>query len=281
MLVTSLKQPDPVLVIELFPSLQAGLVELLTDLSETEWEQPIRHSTWTVREVALHLLGGEIGNLSRRRDRYSLPAKPIESWADRVAFINGLNDEWLIGARRISSRLLCDLLAFTAPQLFAYFKSLDPFALGNPVSWAGSEPAPIWLDIAREYTERWYHQQQIRDVVGKPGFKQPLYFSPVLATFVYALPQTFQSVNAADGSVVALNIAGDSGGRWCVSAENRVWKLYTGIPPSPDAQVSLDQDVAWRLFTKGVSREEALAQATLVGDAALAMKIFDTISIIA
>src|SRR5579863_9978549 len=97
----SLKQPDPVLVVNLFPSLQAGLVELLAGLSNAEWEQPIRYSTWTVREVALHLLGGEIGNLSRRRDAYTLPAKPIQSWADRVSFINDLNDQWLIGARRI------------------------------------------------------------------------------------------------------------------------------------------------------------------------------------
>jgi hypothetical protein len=277
----SMKQPDPVLVVDLFPSLQTGLVDLLASLSGVEWEQPIRYSTWTVREVALHLLGGEIGNLSRRRDGYTLPAKHRESWRDRVNFINELNDQWLIGARRISPHLLCDLLAFTAPQLFAYFKSLDPFAVGASVSWAGSEPAPVWLDIAREYTERWYHQQQIRDAVGKPGFKQPQYFAPVLATFVHALPKIFQSVSVPDGTVVTLILTGDSGGTWCVSKETQAWRLYAGTSSSLNTQVSLDQDIAWRLFTKGIGKEEALSQATLIGDKALGMKIFDAVSIIA
>ncbi len=277
----SLKPPDPVLTVDLFPGLHAGLVELLSGLDAAAWEQPIRFSTWTVRDVALHLLGGELGNLSRRRDVYTPTAKRFESASELVAFINELNGQWLVGARRISPRLLCDLLAFAAPQLIAYFQSLDPLALGQPVSWTGSAPAPIWLDIAREYTERWYHQQQIRDAVGIPGFKQPMYFAPVLATFVHALPRTFQSVPSPDGTVVALVLTGDSGGNWCTVKEQPGWKLYTGTIPAPDAQVTLDQDLAWRLFTKGVRREEALAHAVLAGDEALALTVFDAVSIIA
>jgi hypothetical protein len=42
------------------------------------------------------------------------------------------------------------------------------FAMGEPVTWAGPEPAPIWLDIAREYTERWLHQAQVRDATRNP-----------------------------------------------------------------------------------------------------------------
>src|SRR5207248_376713 len=144
--------------------------------------------------------------LSRRRDGYSVTMMPTQTWEDRVAFVNGLNDQWLVAARRISPRLVCDLLRFTAPQLFDYFKSLDPFATGGPVSWAGPEPAPVWLDVAREYTERWYHQQQIRDAVDKPGFKEPMYFAPVLATFVRALPQTFYGVDANPGTTLVFTI---------------------------------------------------------------------------
>ncbi len=279
---SSLKSPEPVLTVDLLPSLQAGLVELLTELRESDWQQPIQNSTWTVRDVALHLLGGEIGNLSRRRDGYTLPVtRPIHSWNDSVAFVNELNDNWLIGARRISPRLLCDLLAFIAPQLVAYFKSLDLLAIGSPVSWAGPEFAPIWLDVAREYTERWYHQQQIRDAVGKPGFKQPQYFAPVLATFVHALPQTFRTTDAPDGTVVGLVLTGEAGGSWCIIKTDQQWKLYQGTVSAPDALVILDQDIAWRLFTRGLSTNNALAHAKLSGNERLGLKIFDAVSIIA
>src|SRR5438046_934950 len=118
-----MKRPQPVLVVDLFPDIQRGLIDLLRSLDPDDWQRPITNSTWTVKEVALHLLGGDLGNLSRRRDgQESRPDKPIESKADLVAFINELNDVWVRAARRLSPRLIVDLLAFTAPQLYDYFK---------------------------------------------------------------------------------------------------------------------------------------------------------------
>ncbi|HEX3202686.1 MAG TPA: hypothetical protein VHW42_12245 [Actinomycetes bacterium] len=43
----------------------------------------------------------------------------------------------------------------------------------DPVSWVGPDPAPNWLDVAREYSERWTHQQQIRDAAEIPGRDGP------------------------------------------------------------------------------------------------------------
>ncbi len=148
-------------------------------------------------------------------------------------------------------------------------------------SWAGPEPAPVWLDLAREYTERWHHQQQIRDAVGKPGLIEPRIFAPVLDTFVRALPHTFRAVQAPEGASVALAIAGDAGGAWFVRREQGTWKLYVGAPAAPDASVVLPQDAAWRLFTKGIGQEEALAQATLTGDRRLGLKALGMVSVIA
>jgi len=43
------------------------------------------------------------------------------------------------------------------------------------VSWAGPEPAPVWLDAARDFSEYWTHQQQICDATGQaPCPKHPL-----------------------------------------------------------------------------------------------------------
>src|SRR6266852_4119801 len=80
------------------------------------------------------------------------------SWASSI-----FNDDWVRAARRLSPHVMRDLLAAAGPLLFAYFASLDLAATGGPVSWAGPAPAPVWLDVAREYTERWHHQQHIRD----------------------------------------------------------------------------------------------------------------------
>jgi uncharacterized protein (TIGR03083 family) len=275
------ERPQPIDVVALFPEVLAELVRLLSGLSAEQWARPTVCSQWSVKDIALHLLGGEVGILSRKRDSWSAPGGDLKTWDELVAFINASNDSWIKATRRISPSLMCDLLTFTGKQVCAYFESVDPFAIGDPVSWAGPEPAPVWLDLAREYTERWHHQQQIRDAVGILGLKQPRYFHPVLDAFVRALPHTYAAVDAPDGTVAALTIGGDSGGRWCVARESGRWELYVDLGREPDAEVVIDQDMAWRLFTKGVSRSEAEAKSGIRGDRGLAVKMFDMVSVIA
>ena len=275
------QQPLPILVSHLFPELLEGLLALLAGLATEEWVRPTACAGWSVQDVALHLLGVEVGNLSRKRDRFLPPAQPIGHPDDLVALIKDLNDTWVRATRRVSPRLLCELLRLTGTQACEYFQSLDPYTPGAPVSWAGPDPAPLWLDLAREYTERWHHQQHIRDAVGRPGFKEPRFFAPVLDTFVRALPHTYRKVSAVDGTAVTLTIAGPSGSQWLLRREAHGWTLYLGPLRSSAAHVIIEQEVAWRVFTKGLSAEEARARTAIIGDQALGLHVLDTISIIA
>ena len=272
-----MKPVGPIETIHLFHDVRRELLALLRGLAPDDWARPATPK-WTVKDVALHLLGGEIGILSRRRDAFPPPGASIQGWPDLVALINRLNDDWVRATRRISPRVLCDLLEFTAPQAEEYFASLDPHALGVPVDWAGPGLAPVWLDLAREYTERWHHQQQIRDAVGKPGLKERRYFAPVLDAFVRALPWTYRDVTVPDGTAVQLTISGDAGGSWCLRREGGAWKLYVGAAEKPSASVTLDPEDAWRLFTKGRSKEDVRAR--FDGDARLAEQVLQMISII-
>jgi uncharacterized protein (TIGR03083 family) len=276
-----LKKPNPIIVVHLFPEILDKLLDLLSGLSPQDWQKPTACSSWSVKDVALHLLGGDIGILSRGRDGFAPPAEPARDWGELVTHVHNLNQTWVGAARRISPRLLYDLLEFTGPQVYQHFHSLDPYALGGPVGWVSPEPAPVWLDIAREYTERWHHQQHIRDAVGKPGLKKPRFMAPALDTFVRALPRTCEKVMAGEGTVVALTIVGESGGRWFVLREEGAWLLYLGAPQGSDAEVLLPEDVAWRSFTRGLSEGEAASKVRIVGDRALGQKILEMASIIA
>jgi uncharacterized protein (TIGR03083 family) len=276
-----MKEPDPVIVTHLFPEVLDELVALLSSLSEQDWQRPTACSLWSVKDVALHLLGGDVSILSRKRDGFSPGGASINNWEELVAFINDINDKWVKSARRLSPRLLCDLLMFTGTQVCKYFATLDPFAIEGPVQWASDKPAAVWLDLAREYTERWHHQQQIRDAVGKPGLKEPKYFAPVLDAFVRALPRTYRDIHASNGTLVALTVSGESGGRWFVLSEQDEWNLYIDAAHEPAAEIVIDEDLAWRLFTKGVTKDEALKRAKITGDALLATKALDMVSVIA
>src|SRR5215471_17422509 len=197
----------PILTAELFPLIRVELLSLLNGLSEEEWGKPTAAGTWDVKGVALHILGGDIGNLSRRRDGYSLAAD-LSSYEKLVTFVNRINASWVEAGQRISARLLIDLLEHVGRQADEYFTALDQFAMGGPVSWAGNQPMPAWFDVAREYTERWHHQQQIRDAAGRPGLYERRLFEPVMDTFVRALPHTFREVRAVEGTAVRLTLTG-------------------------------------------------------------------------
>ena len=275
-----LTPPEPVLTTPLFPEIHAGLIALLKSLSADDWQRPTVCSGWSVKDVAAHMLGGEIGNLSRRRDSHVLAAS-INSFQELVAYLQEYNESWVLAARRISPPLLIDLLEVTGVQLNSYFQALDPFAMGAPVSWAGPDPAPVWLDVAREYTERWHHQQHVREAVGKPGLKEPRYFAPLLAAFIRALPRTYQEAPAGENTSVTVTIRGDSGGRWTILRQGGHWKLYTGAPEAPTAEAILDQDLAWRVWTHGLSRETAREKMLFKGNIPLGEKMLGMVSIIA
>ena len=276
-----LRKPEPILVADRFQPLLEALLELLESLGEEDWRRPVHGGEWTVKDLAQHLLGDEIGILSGKRDRYAGESAPPPVWEGLVGWINRRNALWVEATRRMSPRLICELLRTTGEAANAFFLTLDPFAAGVPVHWAGTEPAPVWLDIAREFTERWHHQQHIREATGRPGAAGPEFLAPVLEAFVHALPVAYREVQAPEGTAVSLAVRGEAGGVWAAVREGQRWELYRGSPEQPAAQVELDEGSAWRLFTRGLSREEARSRAKLSGDAALAEKALEMVSILA
>ncbi len=82
------------------------------------------------------------------------------------------------------------------------------------VSWAGEETSPNWFDTARELTERWHHQQQIRLATNRPGIITPELYHPVLDCFVRGLPHVYRDVDGSVGTAIRLEISGECDGRW-------------------------------------------------------------------
>lgn len=234
---------------------------------------PTACASWDVEGVALHLLGGEISNLSRRRDGVESAPAPGE---DLVAWLNARNEEWVRAARGIGHRLLIELLDFTGEAFERHLATLDLDVRSGHVSWVGDDPVPSWLDVARELTERWVHQQQIRDATGRPGAMDAELTAAVLGTFVHALPRTYRAVEGEPGTAVELRVEGPGGGTWHVLRSASEWSLGEGAHPSPTGVVTLDVDAAWRLFTRNPERRPPRIE----GDEALANVMGSAIAIV-
>jgi uncharacterized protein (TIGR03083 family) len=272
----------PIFTIDLFPILEGKLIELLRTLKYDDWVRPTLAKQWTVKDVAAHLLDGNLKRLSMQRDGFfGLAAPPRNGYESFVAFINGNNTEWVAAARRLSPGVLIDLLEVTSKQVFDFLRSLDPFATALwGVTWAGEEQSDNWFDIAREYTERWHHQQQIRVAVNQGGITERRLFYPVLDTFMRGLPHAFRLAEARDATVVRVDISGEAGGTWFLQLSHSAWQLVEHAD-HPEAALKIDQELAWRVFTKAVDAQTAASQVDIRGDRTLALKTLSLVAVIA
>lgn len=262
---------EPTLTADLFPGLHAELIPLLRSLGPDAWKAPTIAGDWRVRDVAAHLLDGELRKLSVLRDGHRLtpPVEALTSPGGLTAWLNALNAEGVRAAERLSPRVITDILEFTGTQHAALVASIDPMAPAVfPVAWAGESESRHWMDTGREFTERWHHQQQIREAVGAPLLNARRWLFPTLEISVRALPVTYRDVAAADGASVCFEVTGEAGGTWTLLHRGGAWSLFAGAFGAPAARVTLDADAAWRLFFKAL-RPDAEGRVAIEGDVAL------------
>ncbi len=95
------------------------------------------------------------------------------------------------------------------------------------------------------------------------------------------MPGALAGAPADDGAALRLTIAGEAGGTWRFVHRHHGWWPSDGSGLDPVAGVLLDQDVAWRLFTKTLTAADAKRPASLTGDTELAARVLRTVSILA
>jgi hypothetical protein len=172
-------------------------------------------------------------------------------------------------------------MAIACEEAARFHESLDPFARAVfAVSWAGEETSLNWFDTARELTERWHHQQQIRLATSRPGLIMPELYTPVLDCFVRGLPYAYRETEAPAGTAVLLEISGECGGVWVLSKRADGWRFAKEIPSAIACKVTVPEAIAWRLFTKGIDVQSARPEIAIEGDQGLARGVLGLVAIV-
>ena len=266
-------QLPPISVLAELRDLDSNLIALLRGLTPSDWHLPTTARPWAVKDVAAHLLDGNLRALSLLRDGYAGdPPGEIRSYADLLAYLNRLNAEWVQAARRLSPAVLTDLLERTGNEYCDYLDTLDPDApAAFSVAWAGETESANWFHLAREYTEKWHHQQQIRLATGRGAdelFSKNL-FTPLIDTLLRALPHHYRDVPGYDGDLLRVTITGEGGGDWFLAREAGAWHLSRTATDDATATVELPDRFAWRVFMKSIAPEEARPLLRFSGDSRL------------
>src|SRR5437588_2489423 len=167
----------------LYPVERAELLDLLSELKADEWAVRTECPAWSVKGIALHLLADDLSLLSRQRD--SEPAgvsmAPGASFDELFVALDRFNEQWVSAASFLSPLMLIELLRLSGEWTHLFYGTADAERLGEPVAWIGPDPQPYWMLSAREYWERWIHQQQIRRALGRLGLHDAGFVLPAIS----------------------------------------------------------------------------------------------------
>ena len=264
-----------ILTQHLFQSLDTKLIELLRSLSYEDWNKPTIAPLWTVKDIAAHLLDTNVRALSSGDNYRPKPNEEIKSYQDLVDYLNKLNADWVMACKRLSPQVLTELLEITGKKYSSHMMNAD-MTIEAPVSvaWAGEKHSMNWFHIAREFTEKWHHRQQIRDAVGIPGIMTKEFFYPVMNTFMRGMPYTYRDVQVEENTVIKIIINTEIGGEWFLIRNNGAWQLTTAALEHHDASITLEPDTAWKLFTKGIRPEAGKAASIISGNEQLTGPVY-------
>jgi hypothetical protein len=137
------------------------------------------------------------------------------------------------------------------------------------------------MEVARQYTEQWLHQQQMRDTMGDLGLLTRELFHPLLDIFMRALPHTFRDVYAEEQTSVCVTVNSEIGGTWSVIRNRGKWHLTEETIVSPTASVAIDPDTAWKLFSKSWRLNDTQDRVTITGDEQLAQIALSMVAVMA
>ena len=247
----------PADVAALFQAERAALLRLLAELGPDDWDRRTPCPAWDVLELCCHLVGDDLSLLARHRDGHAGTTPPDGATeAEFHSWLDELQQEWVRAARRLSPRLVVDLLAWSGPQLVELQASQDPRRRTASVTWAGPNPVPVWLDHVRELSEYWIHRQQLLQALGRPSDLQPTTARVLLDGLCWAYPHRLAPVPAEEGDTVSIEVTGPVTATWLLVSDGDGWDFRPEPGPQLVARLAVTTEQAWRLLTNNLTAAE-------------------------
>ena len=243
----------PIETLSLFPDLNQELIYFLADLKAHEWLLPTALPGRNVKDLAAHLVDGSMRRIAAQRDHFKIETdRDLSNYDQLVEHVQELNREWMLAMRRLSPRLLVEMIKKYDKDVVEIFSDLKPEDEAMwPVAWAFVPFTPNWFDIAREYTERWHHQMQMRMATSRPLLLSERFLRPVYETFLIALPGHLNRCCFPDDKehLLELEITGELNLRKRVRYNNQQWESFDNLLIPAQTHVKIPAQLGWILFT--------------------------------
>lgn len=269
--------------LHLFQDLNQELIYFLADLKKEEWLLPSPVEGRTIKDLAAHLVDGSLQRISIIRDHYQHTFDPEPTTNHEfVSLLQQKNTEWIAAFRRLSPRIILEMLKKYDQEVFELYcrlKPEDPAVIA--VRWAGQETSAVWFDIARDYTEKWYHQMQMRMASGRELLMSERYLVPLYQTLLMGLPHHLnQQVPNLRDHMLQIEITGEIRLRNRLMHAGQGWTFAEDTTGVFETKVSIPAAIGWLLFTN-TERDKAKFSKTIEiqGNEQLARSVISLVSV--
>ena len=254
-----------------------SLDQLLSGLSEPQWQASTPLPGWCVHNVVAHIVGTESMLQGLNAPDVDIDASTLDHVRNDVGIAN--------------ERWVRHLNAESGPQLLQRFRSITADRrkrlTDTPVDdWNAPTPTPVGLESFGRFMrvrlfDCWMHEQDIRDGVGLPssdaelsGPAARLSLDEVAATMGYVVGKLGK---APEGSRVAIELTGPQARTIRVAVDGRAQVVddFGGLDPT--STIRLDG----LLFTRlAGGRTDDTAGVELGGDTAVAARIVEHVNFV-
>ena len=194
-----------------------ALVSLAVDLDADDWSAPTDCPGWSAKDIYAHIIGTESMLLGRPTPAVELPPNLPHVRNDTGRF----NETWVMSySERSGSELLADL-GEVITERRAALATMDQDAF-DALAWtpAGEDTYGRFMRI--RVMDQWFHEQDVREAVGRPGHLDGLAPEVVLDELTAAIGYVVGKKAAVPpGTSVRIDLKGPMSHRWDVEVTDR------------------------------------------------------------
>lgn len=151
-------------LIALFEGVWSDIIALCDGLTDEQWALPTDCPGWSVQDNVAHMIGTERMLLGEQPD-----APPVVDAPHLRNDIGKANEQWISGYRALTGKeVLDEFRVVTARRLEALRALTDDD--WNREGFTPEGPGPYRLFMAIRVFDCWYHDQDIREALGEPGY---------------------------------------------------------------------------------------------------------------
>jgi uncharacterized protein (TIGR03083 family) len=245
------------------------------DLTDEQWQLPTDCPGWSVQDQVAHMIGTEMMLLGE-----DPPLADIGHAPHVRNDIGKFNEQWVVLYRnRSGADTLADFRRVTGRRLDA-LRAL-PAAKWDEEGFTPEGPGPYRQFMAIRVFDCWYHDQDIREALDRPGFLEGDVADLALGRIpTKALPYVVgKKAGAPQGATVVFDVTGRPPIEAAVGVDGRAALLAT-TPADPTTRLTFDRRTFARLAGGRWAGETARAvgQVQVEGDAALGQRIVDNLA---